>query len=130
MKTIKKAMLGIIFLMPLFLPSETKAGGFNDPFRTEHPGRLPDFDNRLSNQRDYRGESGYRPYDPWADRHPAPPARSGWGDPSSPGGGNAVPIDGGLIFLLVAGFGLGAIKLIELRRRPVTVALSDQRNGL
>jgi hypothetical protein len=30
MKTIRKAMLGILFLAPLFLPAKTKAGGFDE----------------------------------------------------------------------------------------------------
>jgi hypothetical protein len=110
MKTIKKAAIALIFLAPLFLPAETKAGGFDDWFRNfiqerrgeNHP-VAP-----VANDR-------YRSYNPYA-----PHGRPGSGSATGSGGGNSVPIDGGLVFLLGAGLLFGA-KTIYDRKRSVAV---------
>ena len=115
MKTLRKALVGIIFLVPLLLPSKSQAGPFDDwlhsIFSDHHP--QPAYHPAQPTWRPYapnRGGNGYRPYDPFADRnHPA-----GGGDPSDPG--NSVPIDGGLVFLVVAGLGLGVWKVYQVRK--------------
>jgi hypothetical protein len=138
MKTIKKAIIGMLFLLPLLLPAETKAGGpgpsalyreptFGGPLdRTlDHP-----LDNRnlfAPGQRIQRGggQDAYRPYDPWIDRHSGA-GTPGAGDPAysgSPSGGNAVPLDGGVFFLLLAGVGLGIWKMYDYRRRSGAAVL-------
>jgi hypothetical protein len=139
MKTIKKAIIGILFLLPLLLPAETKAGGpgpgtlYRDgPLdRTlDHP-----LDNRnlfAPSQRYQRGggRDAYRPYDPWIDRHAGAgdpvagdPAYGGSPGGGNAGGGNAVPIDGGMIFLLLAGVGLGIWKMYDYRKRSGAAVL-------
>jgi hypothetical protein len=140
MKTLRKAFWGIFFLVPLFLPSQTKAGPFEDWYRAEfgtpsqtmgNPNdrdpyefnrptefdRRPVFDRRSDFGRHYGQQNDYRPYNPWADRHD-PAGTPGTGaDPGSP---NSVPIDGGLVFLMVAGLGLGALKMYGIRKRSET----------
>jgi len=112
MKTIKKVAIGLIFLAPLFLPAETKAGGFDDWFR-----------NLIQERRDNHpvvpvgNNDRYRSYNPYA-----PKGRPGCGPVTGSGnGGNSVPIDGGLVFLLGAGLLLGA-KTIYDRKRSVVLA--------
>jgi hypothetical protein len=107
MKTMKKVAIGMIFLAPLFLPAETKAGGgVKDWFESVHSyfqDRGPRF-----------GTDHNRPsYDPYTNGRPGcppPPARGGSGS-----GGNSVPVNGGLVFLLVAGLGLGAKRAYDLK---------------
>jgi len=123
MKTFRKALLGVFFLVPLLLPSRTKAGPIGDWIHqlfTEH--RQSDFHPITPANRPYEparnGYSNqYRGFDPFADRNK--PGGDPLGDPS----GNAVPIDGGLVFLLVAGLGLGIWKAYEFRRRSGEVVV-------
>jgi hypothetical protein len=110
MKTIKKAAIGLLFLAPLFLPAETKAGGFDDWFR-----------NFIKERRDDHpvvpvGNDRYRSYNPYATH-----GRPGSAGPVTGSGGNSVPIDGGLVFLLGAGLLLGA-KTIHDRKRTMVLA--------
>ncbi len=109
MKTIKKAAIALLFLAPLFLPAQSKAGGFDDWFRT--------LIQQRSNNHPVTpaGSDRFRPYNP-----PCPPGRPG-GSPGTNGNGNSVPIDGGLVFLLAAGVLLGA-KTIYDRKRSVVMA--------
>jgi len=119
MKTTKKALVGLLFLVPLLLPATTRAGGglegwFRDFFRRD-------------NNREIRPTPGgygydrnpYRQYDP---HHAGNGGRRGstLGDPS--GSGNSVPIDGGLIFLTAAGLMLGIMKVYG-QKKPMTVPL-------
>ena len=141
MKTLRKAFWGIFFLAPLFLPSQTKAGPFNgrpefgnhkpamgnpfdrDPYeayRNTDFDRSPIFDRTTDRTTfgDVHGrENDYRPFNPWSDRHYPTGSGAQGGDPGAP---NSVPIDGGLVFLLVAGLGLGALKMYGLRKRTET----------
>jgi len=111
MKTIKKVAIGLIFLAPLFLPTETKAGGFDDWFR-----------NLIQERRDNHpvvpvGDDRYHSYNPYHSY-----GRAGRGPVTGSGnGGNSVPIDRGLVFLLGAGLLLGA-KTIYDRKRSVVLA--------
>jgi hypothetical protein len=111
MKTIKKAAIGLLFLAPLFLPAQTKAGGFDDWFR-----------NLIQERRGDHpvvpvGGDRFRSYDPYGTH-----GRPGSGPATGSGsGGNSVPIDGGLVFLLGAGLFFGA-KTIYDRKRSVVVA--------
>jgi hypothetical protein len=110
MKTIKKAAIGLIFLAPLFLPAETKAGGFDDWFRNL-------IQERRENHPVVPVGDDHRSYNPYA-----PKGRPGWHPETGSGhGGNSVPIDGGLVFLLGAGLLLGA-KTIYDRKRTVVLA--------
>jgi len=112
MKTIRKAAIGLIFLAPLFLPAETKAGGFDDWFR-----------NLIQERRGENhpvvpvGNDRYRSYNPYSSN-----GRTGRGPATGSGsGGNSVPIDGGIVFLLGAGLLFGA-KTIYDRKRAIVVA--------
>jgi hypothetical protein len=114
MKTLRKAILGLIFLTPLFLPSQTKAGPIGDWLHSFFDNRpLPPQDYHPNPYFDRGRDLGYRPYDP---SHGNPGAGQS-GNPGDPGSPNAVPIDGGLIFLLAAGLGLGLWKMYEFRKR-------------
>lgn len=136
MKTLRKACWGIFFLVPLFLPSQTKAGPFEDWYRAEfgsprqtmgNPNdrdpyefnrptdfdRRPIFDRSANFGRHYGQQNDYRPYNPWADHHDLGDQNAQGGDPGAP---NSVPIDGGLVFLLVAGIGLGVWKVYGFKR--------------
>jgi len=133
MKTLRKAFWGIFFLAPLFLPSQTKAGPFDGhrPIFQSHKSagslfdrdpyeiyRNSDFDRRPMFE--HRGQGNdYRPFNPWGDRH-NPTSSSGQGGDPGPGAPNSVPIDGGLVFLMVAGLGLGALKMYGIRKRSET----------
>ena len=120
MKTLRKACWGIFFLVPLFLPSQTKAGPIDglrhssfvdhrqmmgdplmgDPYdqgpyefdRTSDLFRTPIFDRSPSFGDRHGQQNDYRPYNPWGSSHDL------GGDPGAP---NSVPIDGGLVFLLI-----------------------------
>jgi hypothetical protein len=123
MKTIKKAIIGMLFLMPLLLPSETKAGpgpDFHSIYDRPMHQTFGHHDLISPSRRYLPGQRGaFRPFDPWADRHNYGSPTSG-GDPVAAGpggGGNAVPIDGGIVFLLIAGLGLGMLKVYERKRR-------------
>jgi hypothetical protein len=113
MKTIRKGIVGILFLMPLLLPFTTKAGGLDDWFRgffhsnANRPVVRPD-DNG------FRRYDPYRPYDPY--NNPSGRGRQNPAGPQSGQDGNAVPIDGGLIFLLAAGLAFGAKKMYDLKK--------------
>jgi hypothetical protein len=109
MKTIKKAAIGLIFLVPLFLPTQTKAGGFDDWFRSLIQER------RENHPVVPAGSDRFRPYNPYS------PSRNPGGNPGT-SGGNSVPIDGGLVFLLGAGLLLGAKKIYDRKRRAVVLA--------
>jgi hypothetical protein len=112
MKTIKKAAIGLIFLAPLFLPAETKAGGFDDWFRNLIQER-----SRENHPVVPVGNDRYRSFNPYSSN-----GRPGRGPATGSGsGGNSVPIDGGLVFLLGAGLLLGA-KTIYDQKRSVVVA--------
>lgn len=128
MKTLRKALLGLLFLAPLLLPSQTKAGPFDDWIHSLFSDRRqPQYQPVAPAYHPYqafRGRSmgpanGFRPYDPFADRNH--PGGDPLGDPA--GNGNAVPIDGGLIFLLIAGLGLGMWKVYERKRRSETAVM-------
>ena len=138
MKTLRKAFWGIFFLAPLFLPSQTKAGPFDGhrpTFESHKPAgslfdrdpyeiyRNSDFDR--SPVFEHRGQGNdYRPYNPWSDRWDRGGSNSQGGNSNSqggdPGAPNSVPIDGGLVFLMVAGLGLGALKMYGIRKRSET----------
>lgn len=130
MKTIKKAIIGMLFLMPLLLPSETKAGPGPDfqhsIFDRTMQQRLNHHDFISPSRRYLPGQrEAFRPFDPWADRHNNSSSPTA-GDPVVPGpggAGNAVPIDGGIVFLLIAGLGLGMLKVYERRRRSDTAVM-------
>src|ERR1700760_4761472 len=111
MKTIRKAAIGLIFLAPLFLPAETKAGGFDDWFRSFIQERRGENHPVIS-----AGNDRYRSYNPYS-----PHGRPGSSGPVTGSGGNSVPIDGGLVFLLGAGLLLGTKKIYD-RKRAVVVA--------
>jgi hypothetical protein len=138
MKTLRKAFWGIFFLAPLFLPSQTKAGPYDwrtptfgnhrqvtgnpfdrDPY--DYFNRNTGFDQSPVQERFgvRHGGNDYRPFNPWDDRNSHGLSSGQGGDPGAP---NSVPIDGGLIFLLVAGLGLGAWKVYGLKRSSVAVA--------
>ena len=107
----------------LHQPAAVFSGYLDRPL--DHP-----LDNRnlfAPSQRYQRGggRDAYRPYDPWIDRH-AGAGNPVAGDPAyggSPAGGNAVPIDGGMIFLLLAGVGLGIWKMYDYRKRSGAAVL-------
>jgi hypothetical protein len=112
MKTFKKVFIGMLILMPLLLPTTTKAGGFDDWFRSF-------FQDHRENSYGRPGEghgpaSGFRPYDPRFRGRQVPGGGSG--------AGNTVPINGGIIFLLFAGLALGAKKMYDLRKAAVVPA--------
>lgn len=142
MKTLRKACWGIFFLVPLFLPSQTKAGPIDglrpssfenhrpmmgnpydqDPYEFNRNSdfiRTPIYDRRPSFGDHHGRQNDYRPYNPWDDHHDLGGQNAQGGDPGSP---NSVPIDGGLVFLLVAGLGLGALRVYGLRKRSTVVA--------
>ena len=124
MKTLRKALLGLLFLAPLLLPSQTKAGPFDDWIHSlfsEH--HQPAYQPIAPQGRPFEGLRGgpanhFRAYDPFSNRNHPGGSGNPLGDPTGPGGnGNAVPLDGGLMFLLIAGLGLGVLKVYERRRR-------------
>jgi hypothetical protein len=113
MKTFKKVLIGMLILVPLLSPTTTKAGGFDDWF---HSFLQDHRDNSYGRPGEGRGPaSGFRPYDPRFQGRQVPGRPTGGGS----GAGNAVPIDGGIVFLLFAGLALGAKKMYDLRKREV-----------
>ena len=105
-------MLGILFLAPLFLPAETKAGGFDEWihswFRSnDHREARP-----TTPGYGYDARNPYRQYDPYH-MGGGRPGDAANGDPQ--GSGNSVPVDGGIVLLLAAGFALGAVKVYSIR---------------
>jgi hypothetical protein len=114
MKTTKKVAIGMLFLAPLFLPSQTRAGGFTD---WVHSVFQQHRDNAPQPMGFRREDPLYRPYDPYSPGHGRP------GDPN--GNGNSVPIDGGLVFLLAAGLLLGAKRVYDGRKEALVVPVRD-----
>jgi hypothetical protein len=119
MKTMKKAILGILFLAPLLLPTTTKAGGgfdewIHDFFRNN------DHRNVRPMPPAYDARNPYRQYDPYHMRGSRPGDAQG-ADPQ--GSGNSVPIDGGVVFLLAAGLALGAVKVYHTRKQVIIARL-------
>ncbi len=93
MKTIRKVVLGIIISVPLFLaPSQSKAGDLL--------GGL--LNGLLGGGNGNNGNS--------SNCQPTPPPNPG---------GNSAPIDGGTVFLLIAGLGLGAKLMYEKSKQQV-----------
>jgi len=115
MKTFKKALIGMLILAPLFLPTSTKAGGFDDWLHgLFHQPR----ENSFGRPGEGRAPvNSYRPYDPRFQGRQVPGC-----PPGRSGAGNAVPIDGGIIFLLLAGLAFGGKKMYDLRKREVAPA--------
>jgi hypothetical protein len=122
MKTMKKAILGFLFLAPLLLPGRTRAGRFDDWIHSifqnnQHQAVRPvppgyGFGNDARNP--------FRQYDPYrlGGARPGQPAA---GDPQDPG--NSAPIDGGIVFLVIAGLTLGAVKVYTGRKRLAVAEL-------
>jgi hypothetical protein len=112
MKTMKKVAIGMLFLAPLFLPATTHAGpGTTGWFESIHS-FFQDRGSRYGTGNGFgtdRNRPTYNPYTNGRPGCPPPPARGG-GD-----GGNSVPVNGGLVFLLVAGLGLGAKRAYDLK---------------
>ena len=82
MKTIRRIVCGLLIAAPLFLaPAQSRAGGFGDFFHSLFGS------DRHKHDHDHDWDKG---------------------KDNSPQTGNAVPINGGLIILLIAGLGLGA----------------------
>jgi hypothetical protein len=111
MKTMKKVAIGMIFLAPLFLPATTQAGpGETGWFESIHS-FFTDRGSRFGTGNGFGTDHNRPNYDPYSNGRPGcppPPANGGQG-------GNSVPVNGGLVFLLVAGLGLGAKRAYDLK---------------
>jgi hypothetical protein len=113
MKTMKKVAIGMIFLAPLFLPATTQAGpgetGWFESIHSFFSGR----GSRSGTGNGFGTDRNRPSYDPYTNGRPGcppPPARGGSGS-----GGNSVPVNGGLVFLLAAGLALGAKRAYDLK---------------
>jgi hypothetical protein len=95
MKMVKKLPLLLIVAAPYFIPVQSKANWFGDLLR--------DFFGRERAKREM-------PH-PVSSQHPVTTAA-----------GNSVPLDGGVVFLLVAGLGLGAKMLYDTRTQKKVVS--------
>jgi hypothetical protein len=111
MKTMKKVAIGLLFLAPLFLPATTHAGpgttGWFESIHSFFQDRGPKYGTGNGFGTD-RNRPTYNPYTNGRPGCPPPPARGG-------GGGNSVPVNGGLVFLVVAGLALGAKRAYDLK---------------
>ena len=103
MKPVRKVVAVMLFVAPMFVPVRSKAEGFSDFLRS------------LFHDEQRRGVNDRR--DLW--QHPDP--RDPRGQPTSGGAGNSVPFDGGLVFLLAAGLGLGAGMVYSRNKRVAEV---------
>src|ERR1700677_5282545 len=105
MKTVRRVVAVMLFVAPMFVPVRSKAGGFSDFLRS----LFHDEQQRreVNSQRDL----WQRPLDP----------RDPRAQPTSGGASNSVPLDGGLVFLLVAGLGLGAGMVYSRNKRVAEV---------
>jgi hypothetical protein len=112
MKTMKKVAIGMLFLAPLFLPATTQAGpGERGWFESIHS-YFTDRGSRFGSGNSFGNDRNRPNFDPNTNGRPGcpPPARGGSGN-----GGNSVPVNGGLVFLLVAGLALGAKRAYDLK---------------
>jgi hypothetical protein len=111
MKTMKKVAIGMLFLAPLFLPATTHAGpGTTGWFESIHS-FFQDRGSKYGTGNGFGADRNRPTYNPYTNGRPGcppPPARGG-------GGGNSVPVNGGLVFLLVAGLALGAKRAYDLK---------------
>jgi hypothetical protein len=104
MKTVRRVVAVMLFVAPMFVPVRSKAEGFSDFLRS----LFHDEQRRDVNDRRYLWQRPLDPRDPRA-------------QPTSGGAANAVPLDGGLVFLLVAGLGLGAGMVYSRNKRVAEV---------
>lgn len=108
MKTVTRPLLIAVLALSILSISKAYAGPGDPPFTTHHRSwdDLPYFDHQPNNfvpvfRDDDRNQvNDDRRY--WNDR----PCDPGHPQPSG-GGGNSVPLDGGITLLLAAGLGLG-----------------------
>ena len=106
----KKVAIGMLFLAPLFLPATTHAGpGTTGWFESIHS-FFQDRGSKYGPGNGFGADRNRPTYNPYTNGRPGcpPPARGG-------GGGNSVPVNGGLVFLLVAGLALGAKRAYDLK---------------
>ena len=107
----KKVAIGMLFLAPLFLPATTHAGpGTTGWFESIHS-FFQDRGSKYGTGNGFGADRNRPTYNPYTNGRPGcppPPARGG-------GGGNSVPVNGGLVFLLVAGLALGAKRAYDLK---------------
>jgi hypothetical protein len=109
MKTMKKVVIGMLFLAPLFLPATTQAGpGETGWFESIHS-FFTDRGSRFGTGNGFGTDRNRPNYDPYTNGRPGCPP------PANGGGGNSVPVNGGLVFLLVAGLALGAKRAYDLK---------------
>ena len=99
MKTVRRVVAVLLFVAPMFVPVRSKAEGFSDFLHS----LFHDEQRRDVNDRRMDWQRPPDPRDPRAQQGAA---------------GNAVPLDGGLVFLLAAGLGLG-IGMVYSRNKRV-----------
>lgn len=115
MKTIKKIVCGLLIAAPLFLlPAQSRAGGFDDFYQSLF-GRAKGHHGRDRDGGDHDRRGGWDNNNN-TNNAPAPAA----GNPGNSPAGNSVPINGGLIILLVSGLGL-ATKVMYGKNKTLAV---------
>ena len=98
MKTIKRIVCGVLIAAPLFLaPAQSRANGLGDFFRNLFGGDRHSYSDRRGSQSD-------------------PPA-------PTPGSGNSVPVNGGILLLVIAGLGLGTKIVYDKGKRNIDSVL-------
>ncbi|HVU58050.1 MAG TPA: hypothetical protein VHD83_23475 [Puia sp.] len=94
MKMVKKLPFLLLVAAPFFIPVQTKANWFGDVLRDIFGGgkhKQPMGNHYAYGQQGAQGQQGQ--------------------------GGNSVPLDGGTVFLMVAGLGLGAKMLYDAKAK-------------
>jgi len=90
MKMVKKLPLLLLFAAPFFLPVQSRAGDGKDKGQNQ--------DQNQNQNQDQENENGDNPS-------------------CATGTGNSVPLNGGVVFLTLAGLGLGARLIYKARTR-------------
>ena len=104
MKTVRKVVAVLLFVAPMFVPVRSNAEGVSGFLHSLfHDEQRRDVDDRRMG---------------W--QHPPDP-RDPRAGPASGAAGNSVPLDGGMVFLLIAGLGLGAGMVYSRNKRVAEV---------